>query len=423
MEDQLGDEYSATSRSSCHSSPVGRSQRPGSASLGLFLGWFGLVGDPQAEAAQNGASVEVLQREVRELRSRVRNARNEAKEAWNKVGAEQDVNRKLRQTIEELESERDSLGRSVKELEAQIRQVQALAFEGIGDDSWAAGDDSTARVDLENLHGRLKAWAKKYAIDEMSEVQGLAPDQFQSFIQLLAQVVRNRFDAPNVIENFQSGPMNRKSPAICIQGLLSHHVYVNIVGQPFFVLGETGKALQNVYRAIYRVNGNESHAWRSRTLRLLATPPADMQQGDKPHDYSAFQKAICHQVAEEFFSGPAKHLIQSSHRESKDSDGQCFKDLDSIVQYAGDLSYRLWTRRTVVRVVSLPDLCNMPFRGNSDLMKAHPLHRLYEDEDRCDGWLIGVVAHPAVLADGTSDGKDYNTARVWMKVEVLLAEE
>jgi hypothetical protein len=385
----------------------------------------------------------VLRSEIRELRSQVRDARNEAKEAWSKVHAEQGVNRNLRETIKEIESERESLSHSVKKLDAHIRQVQSLAFEGIGGDSWAAGDDSTARVDLENLHGRLKGWAKKYAIDEMSEVQGLAPDQFQSFIQLLAQVVRLRFDAPNAIEHLQSGPMNRKWPAVCIQGLLTHHVYVNIIRQPFFVLRETGRALENVYREIrrgkqtetwnsssspanadvYTVNQHESHAWRSRTLRLLATPPADVQQGDREPNYSTSQKAVCHHVAKDFFNGPAKHLIKSSDRDSGNADGQCFKDLDSIVQFAGELSYRLWTRRTAVRVMSLPDLCNIPFKVDSAFMKAHPLHRLYEDDDRCDGWFVGVVAHPAVLAYGTSDGKDYNTARVWMKAEVLLAEE
>ncbi|KAK3291466.1 uncharacterized protein B0H64DRAFT_420289 [Chaetomium fimeti] len=320
------------------------------------------------------------------------------------------------------------MSRSAKKQEEQIRQVQALAFEGIGGDSWAGGDDSTARADLENLHSRLKSWAKKYAIEEMSEVRSLAPDEYGSFIQLLTQVVPlHGPGTPNDsgIEHLESGFMNRKSPVVCIQGLLSHHVYAKVISKPFFALGDAGEALQNVHRAIRKVNETESHIWRSRTLRLLATSSTNVQQqgSDGRHNYIASQKAVCHHFASEFYNGPAKHLIKSPTREGGNADTQCFNDLESIVQYAGELSYRLWTRRTLMSFMSLPDLYNQPFRMGSDIMKAHPLHKLYEDDGRCDGWFVGVVAHPAVLAFGSSDGKDYNSGRVWMQAEVWLTED
>lgn len=161
--------------------------------------------------------------------------------------------------------------------------------------------------------------------------------------------------------------------------------------------------------------------WRSRTLRLLATPPADVQQGDERHlhNHIASQKAVCRRFASEFYDSPAKHLVKSAGK----TDPQCFHDLESIVQYAGELSYRLWTRRTLTCVMSLPELCSQPFNVGSDIMKAHPLHRLYEDDDRCDGWFVSVVAHPAIVAYGSSDGKDYSSGRVWMKAEVWLDED
>ena len=204
------------------------------------------------EVTENEILIDETQ--VQELQNQIRDARHEASEAWGKFHAEQKANRRLAQTVKEMETERNNMSLGVKRQEAQIRQVQALAFEGIGGDSWAAGDDSTARADLENLHSRLKNWAKKYAIGEMSEVRGLTSDEHASLIQLLAQVVQFRSGAPNAsgIEHLQSGPMNRKSPAVCLQGLLSHHVYANIISQPFFALGDAGRALQNVYQAIKR---------------------------------------------------------------------------------------------------------------------------------------------------------------------------
>ena len=178
---------------------------------------------------------------------------------------------------------------------------------------------------------------------------------------------------------------------------------------------------------VYEVNESESHLWRSKTLRLIATPPPDMQQGDgspqgEVPTYRASQTTVCHNLATEFYNSPARHLVGLSSRKGGNTETQCLSDLDSIVQSAGELSSRLWSRRTVLGVRSLLELGNEPFVARSDLMKAHPLHRLYEDDDRCDGGFVGIVTHPAVLGFGSSDGKDYSTGRVWMKAEVWLSE-
>ncbi len=148
---------------------------------------------------------------------------------------------------------------------------------------------------------------------------------------------------------------------------------------------------------------------------------AGSSQGEVP-TYNASQTTVCHNLATEFSYSPARHLIGLSSRKGGNTETQCFSDLESIVQSAGELSSRLWTRRTVLVVKSLLELESEPFAARSDLMKAHPLHRLYEDDNRCDGWLVSIVTHPAVLGFGSSDGKDYSTARVWMKAEVWLSE-
>ncbi|KAL2169755.1 hypothetical protein VTG60DRAFT_5651 [Thermothelomyces hinnuleus] len=164
---------------------------------------------------------------------------------------------------------------------------------------------------------------------------------------------------------------------------------------------------------------------RSRILRLLATPPPGAHQGDGTHGnyYSTSQKAACRELAGVFYNSPAKHLIKPASRADWNAAAQCFNDLESIVQYAGELSFRLWSRRTTLRVLTLHELRGTPFRKGSEYMRAHPLHRLYEDDDRCDGWFVSVVAHPAVVGLGSSDGKDYSTPRVWFKAEVWLVDD
>ncbi len=411
--------------------------------------WLGLDDsqNQSSRAAQNEALTRALQSQLQEANAQAHLLHNQLQESQSNLRHEQASNQRLRQKLKAIEFERDNMSLNIKNQEAQIRQVQALAFVGIGGDSWAAGDDGTIRTELENLHIRIKNWAKRYANEDMGGVKELPADEHGSFIQLLTQVVRRRCGAQNVIEHLESASFKKKAPVMCLQGLLSQHVYAKIISRPFFVLGDAGEALQSVYMAIgqgeilytgsrvtqtqktdvYEVNEGESHLWRSKTLRLLVAPPPDMQQGGgspqgEVPTYSASQTTVCHDLAAEFYNSPAKHLIGFSNHKDGNTETQCFSDLESIVQSAGELSSRLWTRRTALGIKSLLELENEPFVARSRLMKAHPLHRLYEDDKRCDGWAVSIVTHPAVLGFGSSDGKDYSTARVWMKAEVWLSE-
>jgi hypothetical protein len=120
-------------------------------------------------------------------------------------------------------------------------------------------------------------------------------------------------------------------------------------------------------------------------------------------NYSASQRAVCHEFGVEFYNSLAWSLIASSLR-GEDTKSQCFHDLEAIMQHAGNLSSRLWRWRTALGVMSLGDL-NEPFVARSELLKTHPLQRLYQDDDQYDGWVVSVVMHPAVLGFGSGDGR------------------
>ncbi|KAH6612881.1 hypothetical protein B0J18DRAFT_70204 [Chaetomium sp. MPI-SDFR-AT-0129] len=259
MDEELRDQDSAVSGNSAQAAHASRhprrtEDRDRETRYGRARGfpWFGRLmswDESEDQPPRDEAVIRELQSQVRSAESRIRRLQNEVQEAhdeaqkarsqvqqvWSQLRVEQDANRGLRQAAQSIQSERDSLSVGIKKQEAQIRQVRALAFEGIGGDSWAAGDDGTARADLENLHTRLKSWAKKYAVNDMSEVlKGLDPDEHISFIQLLAPVVRLRAGTRNSMEHLESTSMKKKSPAMCLQGLLAYHVYAKIIGRPFF---------------------------------------------------------------------------------------------------------------------------------------------------------------------------------------------
>ncbi len=214
--------------------------------LGRWMSWE----DSEDQPSQNEAVVRVLQSRLQDAKAQIHLLHNQLQEARNNLRHEQDAARWLRQKAKSIESERDNMTLSMKNQEAQIRQVQTLAFVGIGGDSWAAGDDGTVRTELENLHLRMKNWAKKYATADMDDIKGLPPDEHGSFIELLAHVVRLRSGAQNPIEHLESAAIKKKAPAMCLQGLLSHHVYAKIISWPFFALGDAGETLQSIYMRI-----------------------------------------------------------------------------------------------------------------------------------------------------------------------------
>ncbi|KAL2156292.1 hypothetical protein VTH82DRAFT_1037 [Thermothelomyces myriococcoides] len=340
------------------------------------------------------------------------------------IDSERRRNEQLRQEMEKVKLERDAMSRSMQNQEERIRQVQTRVFKDIGSDSWATGDDGTSRTDLENLYFRLKNWTRKHAIQDMCETSNLAPEEYKMFLRQLSNVVQLGSGTPDPIEHLKGQHMNKKSPAMCMQGLLAQYVYSRIICQPFFVFGDGGVVLQEIFEYIQRVDQNESHMLRSRTLRLLATPPPGAREGECAHHntYRAHQNEACRELAVAFYNSPAKNLIKPASRADGSAAAQCFNELQLIMQHAGDLSHKLWSRRTTLRALTLRNLGDTPFRKWSEYTKAHPLHRLYEDDDRCNDWIISAVTHPGVVAYGGGDGEDYSTPRVWMKAEVWLTE-
>ena len=261
MEEGFWEEDTAGLRNSLQGSPVDthpnrptegrdRETRPERAGRPGWLERLIIWNDSGNQPAQNEALIRVLQSQVQEAEAQIHLLQSQLQEAQSNLRREQDANRRLHQKAKAIESERNNISLSMKNQEAQIRQVQALAFVGIGGDSWAAGDDGTVRTELENLHIRVKNWAKKYATEDIGAAKGLPSNEHGSFIQLLAEVVRLRSGAQNVIEHLESGPIKKKAPAMCLQGLLAHHVYAKIISRPFFVLGDAGETLQSVYMEI-----------------------------------------------------------------------------------------------------------------------------------------------------------------------------
>ena len=162
-------------------------------------------------------------------------------------------------------------------------------------------------------------------------------------------------------------------------------------------------------------------------IHLLTTPPpptlipSPCPALATTRAYATHRTTLCYQYTIKLSASPLKHLLKPSP--TRDAAEQALNDLEALVQSASDLSGRLWSRKTSLRVQGLAELKDRVFTAGSQVLRSHALHRLYDEEDdRCDGFGVAVVMHPAVVGFGSGDGGDYETGRVWMRAEVLLVE-
>ena len=71
----------------------------------------------------------------------------------------------------------------------------------------------------------------------------------------------------------------------------------------------------------------------------------------------------------------------------------------------------MWSQKNNICVQGLKELYKQPFKIDSDLFEAHPLHKLDEDDTSMDGKPSQMVVEPAILAWGNGNGESYDASR------------
>ncbi|TGO24100.1 hypothetical protein BPAE_0112g00190 [Botrytis paeoniae] len=89
-----------------------------------------------------------------------------------------------------------------------------------------------------------------------------------------------------------------------------------------------------------------------------------------------------------------------------------------IYQQAAGLAYHLWTRRSMLKIVTLKDL-NSFFHIRDPQMALHT--SVQEDvENTLTGQSMSLVIYPGIVVYGLDECVDYETPRPWMPAKVLL---
>ncbi|RDW88448.1 hypothetical protein BP6252_00480 [Coleophoma cylindrospora] len=299
-----------------------------------------------------------------------------------------------------------------KEQERLSKQIQS--------GGWLPEDETKVVSQIQALNSLMKSWAKSFSIQiKLSPGQFMDPDGAGLLKELEKVIVMEdgRFPAALCLQTL-------RIPGLLLNALLAHSIYVDILGDPFFIFTRDeykrdtkgGASLREVYEDMAKVNSREAQLWRANTLRSLF-PSKLSQEADEQKLRDKTNQRISDgagRYTKRFVKSYAVLLLKEG---VCNEDNPGFKRLRGIFQQAAELSYSLWTRKNKIIIYTALNSYRNGFMAGA--MEQHPLAQKDEEgEEVLKGAPVKVVVHPCVQASGNDDGEGYENMRTWTKAVV-----
>ncbi|PLB43424.1 hypothetical protein P170DRAFT_431366 [Aspergillus steynii IBT 23096] len=332
--------------------------------------------------------------------------------------------------IKLLESHLVNLATGITEMDKDRKRLQSQARSSPGHPKsdrsstsgkklWTTKSTPQVREDLSMLEQRMRSWAIKNSVTDISDLDHLDGEEKSIILEELegfcAETDWNTLIRATPI-------VLHRMPALLTQALLSKDVYATAFMNPFFAFAEdstgglpTSRMLKAMYSTMLEVNPSEAHVWRSQTLRVLSAPPST------PNEESLLAqrvREVTSELAVDFLNGPVQALLRTPRTEAELVKRN--QEVYSLYHSAGELALSLWTQRAFMKFHNLHGLKR--FRTGNPAMTAHPLQHLSEDDERLDGKRVLLVVQPAVVAYGDEEAQNYDMCKVWAKGVVLVDE-
>ncbi|KAF7953457.1 uncharacterized protein EAE97_000856 [Botrytis byssoidea] len=322
--------------------------------------------------------------------------------------------RTLRKEIVDLKEQGSELQqRSQQDREECSRAVHALqemAFKSWKAEKWLPAEHDTINLEIFTLQAAMTGWTRGATrddswLDDLSEV-------FQGEDQA-KDALRKELSKVMVFKNdlLPEGLPQKRAKKFLLEALLAHHLFTDVFSSPFSFLGDESTSLDFIYETGLSWNIADAHRWRSDTLRLLSPEPSKYDKSEAVRlKIPPLLNNRANIQAENFFKSPARCFFVETP--------ELTASLQKIYQQAAGLAYHLWTRRSMLKIVTRKDL-NSFFHIDDQQMALHT--SVQEDiENRLTGQPISLVLYPGVVAYGLDGCVDYETPRPWMPAKVWL---
>ncbi|TGO47417.1 hypothetical protein BCON_0279g00170 [Botryotinia convoluta] len=297
-----------------------------------------------------------------------------------------------------------------EECSRAVRALQEMAFKPWRAGKWLPAEHDTINLEISTLQAAMSGWIRGATsgdsrLDDLSEV-------FQGEDQA-KDALREELSKVMVFKNdlLPEGLPQKRAKKFLFEALLANHLFTNVFSSPFSFLGDESTSLDSIYRTGLSWSVADANKWRSDTLRLLSPEASEDDKAEavrlkKPpllNDRANIQ-------AENFIKSPARCFFVKTP--------ELKGGLQKIYQQAAGLAYHLWTRRSMLKIVTLKDL-NFFYHIRDPQMALHT--SVQEDvENTLTGQPISLVIYPGVVAYGLDECVDYETPRPWMAAKVWL---
>ncbi|KAF2102745.1 hypothetical protein NA57DRAFT_71731 [Rhizodiscina lignyota] len=315
-------------------------------------------------------------------------------------------------------------------------EVQEPSLQFPEDPEWMPEADADIQRKLDNIWQSMLSWSKGYAKTEAIDSLALSSDEQKSLERVLEPVSGSNNGQSSTLATAKLGT---KGPSILLLASLSNAIYTNIFDNPFFFAthtisqaeseelpSESAISFYDIYIDMLEIDYEAANAWRVQTVRSLdpisAPNVASSRLRKMKSNIKNARSTAAVAFARQFLSSDARIFLVPE----KEVEERFFVDLVELMTRAAELAFKLSTQRQHVTSHQLKDLPRkgsaLRFSYNSEFLQHHALHNLQlsEDEHCLDGAEVQLVVHPAVVAVGDAEGRDFSKRRVWKKAVVWM---
>ncbi|KAK3348635.1 hypothetical protein B0T25DRAFT_569314 [Lasiosphaeria hispida] len=295
--------------------------------------------------------------------------------------------------------------------------------------SFAASD-----VDIKAwFHSRSQSWygwARDFAHSDPGRIAALSMKEKEELYSAIAPfVVLGNEGFPQVL----AGKNTKRTMYVLLHAMLANFICTEVISSPFWYLKALDQglpaqeAMEGLYQLFISLREPEAHQWRSAMSRIVSTGGMGQSGSlrgkgtpDGNHKLASYRRQYTQYLTAAFLDGPPRFLLCDKALSST-----CAGKLAEEINNALKFSTSLWSGRSSIQKVGLSDFQQRfqgKFKHGSEEMELYRGTR-GEDMEAYGDQPILVVVQPAIVAIGTEDGDEYDSARrVWMKAQVNVME-
>ncbi|KAJ8069443.1 hypothetical protein OCU04_003097 [Sclerotinia nivalis] len=244
---------------------------------------------------------------------------------------------------------------------------------------------------LRRVMREIRSWSQEVAKDiSQFDLQGHDREVF--FDEVSKIMILDESDQQEFPKCMQR---QRRLLSNVLDALLNHHLFSTIYSNPFFFLGEElSQGLNDILSLGNAWNVDDAQYWRSDTLRLILPENNGVEEsGVKSQTNELIHKAGI-RGAIDFMRSPAKYIMNENP--------SALEKLQRTYTFAAEHSYKLWTQRSIMKVLDPSDSLGQPYNSQDRNMEAHNRVNLGSKKSP-EGQPITMVTSPRIDAFGHRD--------------------